>query len=247
MSLSNPEIDELLERPGAPIVALAATGIWVTIVVIVAVLKSIWVLEANAIGDFVAGAFAPVAFGWLILGYLRQGHELKLQAAELALMRSEVANQTEVFRETLAQERIALNANLMQQISGSVPVWMVEVLERFQPFTRVLNAAGKEVHFDLWGAALSPEDVPEIRRRSYETASATFDFLNKHGSSLSSAMQATNPEAFKLLEGYAKSLLARDQAFLESSEEMERGMWEDIRRKHGLQHLTAALNELLKG
>ena len=49
-----------------------------------------WNLKLNEIGDFVAGAFGPVALFWLIVGYyqqrveLRNSHEtLKLQAKEL--------------------------------------------------------------------------------------------------------------------------------------------------------------------
>lgn len=246
MTATSTEIEELLKRPGAPLAAIVATIIWVALVILVSVLKRVWTLEGNAIGDFVAGAFAPVAFGWLILGYLRQGQELKLQAAELALMRSEVANQTEVFKATLAQERIALNASLLQQISNSVPIWMVEVLERFKPFTRVPNAAGQEVHFDIWDEPISPENLEELRKRSRETATATVDFKSKHGSSLRAAMQAKNPEAFKVLESFAKLLVRRDQSFLNSPEDLERGMWEDIRRKYGLHHLVAALQEMLE-
>jgi len=33
-------------------------------------------IELNALGDFLAGIFAPVAFFWLILGYVQQGKQL---------------------------------------------------------------------------------------------------------------------------------------------------------------------------
>ncbi|GEM_PF-1078693 len=40
-------------------------------------------LDLNNLGDFLAGAFSPLAFLWLVFGYLMQGRELKLQAVEL--------------------------------------------------------------------------------------------------------------------------------------------------------------------
>jgi hypothetical protein len=46
--------------------------------------RSLWDLQANAFGDFLAGAFAPPAFVWLIMGYLLQARELSLQVKELA-------------------------------------------------------------------------------------------------------------------------------------------------------------------
>ena len=45
----------------------------------------------NEWGDWAAGAFAPVAFGWLVLGYFQQGEELRIQANEL---RASVQQQT---------------------------------------------------------------------------------------------------------------------------------------------------------
>ena len=33
-------------------------------------------LSLNELGDFLAGIFAPIAFFWLILGYIQQGKQL---------------------------------------------------------------------------------------------------------------------------------------------------------------------------
>lgn len=40
-------------------------------------------LAVNEIGDSLAGAFGPIAFLWLILGYLQQQQAIKIQAQEL--------------------------------------------------------------------------------------------------------------------------------------------------------------------
>ena len=40
-------------------------------------------LELNEVGDYLAGAFAPLAFLWLVVGYLQQSAELRLQVTEL--------------------------------------------------------------------------------------------------------------------------------------------------------------------
>ncbi len=39
----------------------------------------------NELGDFLAGFFTPLAFGWLVYGYLLQSKELRLQREELVL------------------------------------------------------------------------------------------------------------------------------------------------------------------
>jgi hypothetical protein len=40
-------------------------------------------MKANEWGDVFAGVFAPIAFAWLVLGFLQQGDELRLQVHEL--------------------------------------------------------------------------------------------------------------------------------------------------------------------
>lgn len=40
-------------------------------------------LKPNTLGDFLAGAFAPLAFLWLVLGYFQQGKALQTQIKEL--------------------------------------------------------------------------------------------------------------------------------------------------------------------
>lgn len=72
--------------------------------------------ELNAWGDFFAGFFAPIAFLWLVLGYLQQGEELRNSAAVLQLQADELKNSVEqqsnlveVSREQLQQELARLH------------------------------------------------------------------------------------------------------------------------------------------
>jgi len=37
----------------------------------------VWEMAPNAFADFLAGTFAPLAFLWLVLGFLQQGEELR--------------------------------------------------------------------------------------------------------------------------------------------------------------------------
>lgn len=40
-------------------------------------------IKLNELGDFLAGAFSPVAFLWLFLGYMQQGEEIKANTEEI--------------------------------------------------------------------------------------------------------------------------------------------------------------------
>jgi hypothetical protein len=54
-----------------------------------------WDMPPNEWGDFFAGAFAPLAFLWLVLGYFQQGQELKLNTKALRLQAKELKDSVE--------------------------------------------------------------------------------------------------------------------------------------------------------
>ncbi|OAM08847.1 MULTISPECIES: hypothetical protein [unclassified Citromicrobium] len=56
-------------------------------------------LEPNEFGDFLAGAFAPLAFLWLIVGYFQQGDELRYSADALYLQIDELKGSVEQQKE----------------------------------------------------------------------------------------------------------------------------------------------------
>lgn len=73
-------------------------------------------MTPNEWGDFFAGIFAPLAFLWLVLGYLQQGEELRLSTRALLLQAKELENSVtqqrelvEVTREQVISEREALS------------------------------------------------------------------------------------------------------------------------------------------
>ena len=72
-------------------------------------------MTPNEWGDFFAGVFAPLAFLWLVLGYLQQGEELRLSSEALRLQAEELRNSVEqqralveVSRQQVESEREAL-------------------------------------------------------------------------------------------------------------------------------------------
>jgi hypothetical protein len=74
-------------------------------------LPQLQTMELNSVGDFLAGAFGPIAFFWLILGFMQQGAELRLSADALKMqaeeLRASVMQQTEMVK--------AQNSSLLHQ------------------------------------------------------------------------------------------------------------------------------------
>jgi len=53
-------------------------------------LPELQIMPLNNVGDFLAGAFGPIAFFWLILGFMQQGVELRLSADALKMQADEL-------------------------------------------------------------------------------------------------------------------------------------------------------------
>ena len=70
--------------------------------------NDVWMLfkagNLNELGDFLAGFFTPLAFGWLVYGYLLQSKELRLQREELTLTRDQLGKQTELLEEQVTAD-----------------------------------------------------------------------------------------------------------------------------------------------
>lgn len=94
-------------------------------------------LELNELGDFLAGTFGPVAFLWLVLGFLQQGRELRLQSEEL---KNSVQQQTEMNR--LQAAGLANHDRLLQPLFEVEHIenyhWQGDFFERFQ----IVNSGG---------------------------------------------------------------------------------------------------------
>lgn len=98
-------------------------------------------VDINELGDFLAGAFGPVAFLWLVVGYLMQHSELKLnrisiekQAQELEFTRLAYEQQIEEFKKSVEVTKDAsdFNKDMQRQLYK-------ESVEPYQP--RIVNVS----------------------------------------------------------------------------------------------------------
>lgn len=80
---------------------LTALYVGAAILVMAARFDELLKLDLNELGDFSAGVFGPIAFVWLITGYIQQGHELRLSSNALS------AQAEEMKHSALRQDRLA--------------------------------------------------------------------------------------------------------------------------------------------
>ena len=80
-------------------------------------------------GNFLAGVFAPLAFFWLVLGFLQQGHELRQSASALWLQSEELRNSVEqqralveATREQISFDREILSESRAEQERRRMPI-----------------------------------------------------------------------------------------------------------------------------
>lgn len=72
----------------------------------------IYEMPLNELGDFLAGIFGPIAFFWLILGFLQQGQELKQSTKALELQAKELNNSVTQQKELVEISRKQVEADL---------------------------------------------------------------------------------------------------------------------------------------
>ena len=84
--------------------------------------------QLNELGDFLAGFFTPLAFGWLVYGYLLQSKELRLQREELTLTRKQLGTQTVLLQEQVAADYQDAKPHLTLRLAfpGNDWDWIVE-------------------------------------------------------------------------------------------------------------------------
>nr|WP_315413031.1 hypothetical protein [uncultured Pseudomonas sp.] len=105
------------------------TAIYIGIIIMVmgAKLDELFDLKLNELGDFLAGAFGPVAFLWLVLGFLQQGRELKLSSDALRLQADELRASVEQQSHMVEAQRLSLENHersldpllMLQSIKGT--------------------------------------------------------------------------------------------------------------------------------
>jgi hypothetical protein len=97
------------------IVAIIATTIWIASGAILVSLRidEVKSLQLNAVGDFLAGFFSPIAFLWLVFGYFQQGEELSLNTQALELQVKELRRSVEHQRDLvdITREDLQLSKN----------------------------------------------------------------------------------------------------------------------------------------
>lgn len=71
-------------------------------------------MTPDEFATFLSGAFAPLALGWVVLGFFQQGHELRQNAHALKLQGDELRNSVEQQRELVQVTRDQLQAELDQ-------------------------------------------------------------------------------------------------------------------------------------
>lgn len=101
--------------------ALTLTYLVIVAVVIWGRVDTLMTMPLNEVGDFLAGVFGPVAFLWLVFGFIQQGDELrqgtealKMQSVELKQSTQALNIQAAELKKSVEQQSIMADAALQQ-------------------------------------------------------------------------------------------------------------------------------------
>lgn len=82
------------------------TGWWLLLIVVFAIFGDLTFPQSlNELGDFLAGIFAPIAFFWLVLGYIQQAKQLEQNTQALKQQEQALRLQIEEMRQSVRQQK----------------------------------------------------------------------------------------------------------------------------------------------
>lgn len=181
------QTEEKHHQPISLIVGQILTVVWVFVVGIYAYCRSekFSELEPNAVGDFIAGAAAPLAFLWLVVAVFLQKVELGLQRTELKESREaqqRQANETaELVNESKRSGQLALQTKKEQQ-------WRDDEAR----LDRLIDALGQRVrlrsgdlllnrgqgHHRIFGSLTKDDGPDDIFRKANSELAGSLDMTN---------------------------------------------------------------------
>lgn len=99
---------EMVKRSGKlHRLGLGLTALWIggSGIYALCVIDLMWAMKPDEFATFLSGVFAPVAFLWLVLGFMQQGDELRNSAEALRLQGEELRNSVEQQRQLVEVSR----------------------------------------------------------------------------------------------------------------------------------------------
>ena len=153
----------------------------------------------NELGDFLAGFFTPLAFGWLVYGYLLQSKELRLQREELSLTRNQLGKQTELLQEQVKADLRDTIPHLTLRIA-SLEDWWEWIIE---------NKGGNAKNIELWD--LNEEQMLEkmnslARNESFQFTATRIGSAHLYEARFSSEHSERFHQYWEIGEGKSKEI-----------------------------------------
>lgn len=101
--------------------------------------------DLNAFGDFIAGAFAPLAFFWLVRGFYQQGKGLEQNSDALRIQALELQSSTQALNDQVVEQRNLLVATKdeIEIIKEKNNYEKLIEHKKSQPFFHIFNPMGK--------------------------------------------------------------------------------------------------------
>jgi len=168
--------------------ATVISGAWIIVAIPVALAyfpPPIDQLELNELGDFVAGASAPLAFLWLVVAVFLQSRELREQRHELSLTRAEFVNSREVMRAQAEEARkhvemIGTQTALLLQAEGEreFDAHIAHLATRFRLYKHIWDFEDLNGKIEFRRPAASDSDLTMILAVQKALASTRRRFLS---------------------------------------------------------------------
>ena len=194
-------------RRGLPRVGFYFSGAYLFFLLAMAIVAwdKLFVLTPNEFGDMLAGAFAPLAFLWLVLGFFQQGEELQASVRALELQGEELRNSVEQQRELVKVNReqmeTAIEAANSQRVAEEFAAQPVFVPANGRSFRG--DSARFEIGFRNAGAKAT-----NVILRSETTALSEQQVLNL-GDTITSVMVFDHHKDIRDVTGYVEYYDAR--------------------------------------
>lgn len=148
-------------------------GLWATALYLLLLLTIVptfaffgWIvikpISLNELGDFLAGAFGPLAIFWLVLGFFQQGRELQNSIETLKLQANELANSVQQQKELVSVAKAGLEHE-KEQFELDLSERKKSKLPRFKISLKGNSRTGSTTYYKLEianaGAPVSNADI----------------------------------------------------------------------------------------